>query len=154
MEQKESQFNRVAEIKLSYHPNVKAMDRPKISCSLDVYQILMDNWDLGLIELQEQFKIILLNRANRVIGISEISKGGIDGAIMDARLIFGIALKACACSIVLAHNHPSGNLTPSNADLKITQRIKECGKLLAIEVYDHLIISADSYLSMAEEGLM
>ncbi|MFC4213406.1 RadC family protein [Pedobacter lithocola] len=154
MKQNEFPLSAVAEIKLSYHPHFKANERPKISEPKQCYKIFMDNWDLGLIEIQEQFKIMLLNRANRVIGISEISKGGIDGAVVDARLIFAIALKAGACSIVLVHNHPSGNLTPSKHDLNLTKRICECGKLLQIDIHDHLIISVDGYLSMAKEGLM
>lgn len=148
------QLNRVAEIKLSYRPLVRPMDRPKVSDSRAVYELLLANWDLDLIELQEQFKIILLNRANQVIGISEISKGGMSGTVVDTRLIFGIALKACASAIVLAHNHPSGNLKPSSADLMITKRIVECGKLLEIDIFDHLIVTSDGYLSMMDDGLI
>lgn len=154
MEQNELQLNRVAEIKLSYHPMVRPMDRPKVSNSREVYQFFLEGWDLDLIELQEQFKIMLLNKANRVIGISEISKGGMSGTVVDLKLVFAIALKACATAIVLVHNHPSGNLRPSSADLTITKRIKECGNLLEIDVFDHLIVTSDGYLSMMDEGLM
>lgn len=154
MAQKHFPLSEVSEIKLSYHPVVKAVNRPKISCSREVYQLLLKNWDLDLIELQEQFKIILLNRANQVIGISEISKGGMSGTVVDTKLIFGIALKACATAIILAHNHPSGNLSPSSADIMITKRIKECAKFLEMEFFDHLIITADGYLSIVEEGLI
>jgi DNA repair protein RadC len=154
MEKNELQLNRIAEIKLSYHPLVRPVDRPKVSDSREVYQLLLANWDLDLIELQEQFKIILLNRANQVIGISEISKGGMNGTVVDTRLIFGIALKACASAIVLAHNHPSGNLKPSAADLMTTKRIVECGKLLELDVFDHLIVTPDGYLSMMDDGLI
>ena len=148
------QLNRVAEIKLSYRPLVRPMDRQKVSNSSEVYQIFAEGWDFDLIELQEQFKIMLLNKANRVIGISEISKGGMSGTVVDLKLVFAIALKACATAIVLAHNHPSGNLKPSSADLMITKRIVECGKLLEIDVFDHLIITSDGYLSMMDEGLI
>lgn len=97
---------------------------------------------------------MLLNKANRVIGISEISKGGMSGTVVDLKLVFAIALKACATAIVLVHNHPSGGLRPSSADLTITKRIKECGNLLEIDVFDHLIVTSDGYLSMMDEGLM
>lgn len=105
-------------------------------------------------ELQEQFKIILLNRNNRVIGVCEVSRGGMSGTLVDAKLVFGIALTAGACALVLAHNHPSGNLTPSKMDLQLTAKLKEGGKLLDVAVYDHLIISAEGYLSLADKGLM
>jgi len=91
-------------------------------------------------ELQEQFKILLLNRGNKVVGIYELSTGGITGTVADPRLIFTAALKANAVALILAHNHPSSSLNPSNADISLTQKIKEGGKLLDINVIDHLII--------------
>jgi DNA repair protein RadC len=130
MKKNEFPLARVAEIKLSYHPNFKAAERPKISESKQVYKVLIENWDLGLIGLQEQFKIVLLSRANRV------------------------ALKAGACGIILAHNHPSGNLTASRADMDLTAKLCAGAKLLDIEIFDHLIITVDGYLSLAEEKLM
>ena len=154
MKKNGSPFSGVAEIKLSYHPNLKAFQRPKISKSVEVYKILLENWDLGLIEFQEQFKIILLNRSNHVIGISEVSKGGIEGTVVDPRIVFGIALKAGASAIVLAHNHPSGNLTASVSDMQLTDKLRAGGKLLGIDVYDHLIISLDGYFSLADQAMM
>ncbi|MES2653301.1 MAG: JAB domain-containing protein [Bacteroidota bacterium] len=154
MKKNEFPLSRVAEIKVSYLPHFKASERPKLTSSQQVYTILLDNWDLGLIELQEQFKIILLNQRCRVLGICEVSRGGITGTIVDAKIIFGIALKAGACAIILAHNHPSGNLKPSKSDLQLTEKIWQGGKLLDISVYDHLIISADGFLSFAKENLM
>ena len=102
--------------------------------------------------MQEQFKILLLNRANKVLGIYEVSTGGMSGTVADPKLIFATALKACASSIILSHNHPSGNLKPSNADLQLTQKVKEGGKLLDIEVYDHIILTTEGYYSFADEG--
>jgi DNA repair protein RadC len=83
-----------------------------------------------------------------------LSKGGMTGAVVDVRVIFQVALKACATSLILAHNHPSGNLDSSDADLKITRQIKEAGLILDIPLLDHLIMTTDSYLSMADEGLL
>lgn len=93
----------VAEIQLSYHPAVKPSQRPKVSTSVEVYELLKANWDTDRLELQEQFKVMLLNRANRVLGIVEISSGGMTGTVSDPKLIFGVALKAAACSIILSH---------------------------------------------------
>src|SRR6476620_5478684 len=128
----------VSEISVSYKPKFKASERPKVSSSRQVYDILIDHWNTDIIELKEQFKIMLLNRANKVIGIYEVSNGGISGTIADPKLIFSTALKTCASSIILTHNHPSGNLRPSEADIKLTEKIKAGGKLLDIAVLDHV----------------
>lgn len=143
-----------AEINVSYRPNLKAADRPRISTSKDAFDVLIGSWDLDRIELQEQFKIILVNRANRVIGIFEVSSGGMSGTLADPKLIFATALKCCACGIILAHNHPSGNLRPSSADIALTRKLKAASGLLDIELHDHLIVSAEGYLSLAEEGVI
>lgn len=149
----QSSLFQVAEISIAYRPNFKASERPKVTSSQQVYDIFKENWDENLIELQEQFKVMLLNRANRVIGIYEVSNGGMTGTIADPKLIFSAALKACACGIVLAHNHPSGNLIASQSDVHLTSKIKAGGKLLDIEVLDHVIITTDGYFSLSDEGL-
>jgi len=107
----------------------------------------------------EEFKILLLNRANRVIGCYEVSSGGTCGTVADPKVIFAVALKCCATSIILAHNHPSGNLKPSQADILLSQKLKAGGRLLEIEVLDHIILSPEinsdkPYYSFADEGLM
>lgn len=98
--------------------------------------------------------MILLNRVNRVLGIYHVSSGGIAGTIADPKLIFMAALKGSASGIILSHNHPSGNLKPSQVDLQLTKKIVEGGKLLDISVVDHLIITSEGYLSFADEGLL
>lgn len=102
----------------------------------------------------EQFKVVLLSRANKVLGIIQISSGGIAGTVADPKLIFASALKACASSIILAHNHPSGNLGPSQADIQLTRKIKAGGELLDISVLDHVILSSEGYFPFADEGLI
>lgn len=144
----------VSEISVSYRPKFKASERPKVTSSKQVYDIFSSNWDKDILELKEQFKIMLLNRANRVIGIYEVSNGGMSGTIADPKLIFSTALKSCASSIILSHNHPSGNLKPSEADKRLTQKIKNGGELLDITVLDHVIITAEGYFSFADEGLL
>lgn len=145
---------RVAEVKLTYRSKVKASDRPKITCAEDSREVLLKSWDLGKLEFVEQFKVLLLNRANQVLGIYEVSTGGIAGTVADPKLIFVAALKACASGIILCHNHPSGNLQPSAADIQLTKKIKEGGALLDIAVFDHIILTSEGYLSMANEGLL
>lgn len=144
----------VAEIQLSYKSNVKPSLRPKITASRDCYQILLDSWDLSRLELLEQFKVLFTNRANRVLGIFELSTGGITGTVADPKLIFVAALKAGATGIILSHNHPSGNLQPSQADIDLTRKIKEGGKWLEIQLLDHIIITSESYYSFADEGII
>lgn len=144
----------VAEINVSYRPKFRASDRPKVSSSKEVFDILFDNWDLDKIELQEQFKILLLNRTNKVIGIYEVSCGGISGTLADPKLIFGTALKCCASGIVLAHNHPSGNLRPSQEDITLTRKLKTAAGFLDIDLHDHLILTVEGYYSFADEGML
>ncbi|WP_187263771.1 JAB domain-containing protein [Pontibacter beigongshangensis] len=151
---KKSGLNRVAEIKLTYRSKVKPSERPQVTCSTDCAEVLRQSWDTGKIEFVEQFKVMLLNRANRVLGIYELSTGGVAGTVADPKLIFAAALKACASSIVLCHNHPSGNTKPSAADLQLTKKMKQGGELLDIVVLDHIILTSETYYSMADEGLL
>ncbi|WP_439879607.1 JAB domain-containing protein [Pontibacter sp. MBLB2868] len=151
---KTSAFTRAAEVKLTYRNKVKPADRPQVTCSTDSYQVLKVSWDMGRIEFVEQFKVLLLNRANRVLGIFEVSTGGVAGTVADPKLIFVAALKACASGIILCHNHPSGNLKPSQADLQLTKKIKQGAELLDMTLLDHLILTSETYYSMADEGLL
>ncbi|TCD16972.1 DNA repair protein [Pedobacter psychrodurus] len=145
---------KIAEVQVSYKPDYKASERPKITSSKQAYDLLMRQWDLGKIEFLEQSKMILLNRENRVLGIVDISTGGVSGTILDPKIIFSIALKANTSSIIISHNHPSGNLKPSHADIRLTNQLKDGGKLLEIVVWDHLVISNDNYYSFADDGMM
>ena len=150
----ETKQMKVAEVTLSYKTKVKASDRPQITSSQDVHRLLKINWNYEIIEFIEEFKILLLNRANRVLAIVPISVGGTSGTIADPKVIFVAALKMNAASIIAVHNHPSGNLKASHADLELTKKLKAAGKLLDLEVLDHIILAKDGYISMAEEGLM
>jgi len=142
-------FN-LAEITVNYSTKVKAADRPRVSCSRDAEQLLTKVFPS--LEHVEYFYIICLNRANQVLGFHQVSKGGISGTVTDVRVIFQVAIKSNSSGLILAHNHPSGNLQPSEADLKITRKIKEAGALLDVSVLDHIIIADEGYLSMADEN--
>ena len=99
-------------------------------------------------------RCFLTNRANKVLGIIELSSGGIAGTVTDPKLIFAAALKAGASGFLICHNHPSGNLTPSESDLLLTKKLKEGGRLLEVQLLDHIIITSESYFSFADEGIL
>ncbi|SFE63235.1 RadC family protein [Sunxiuqinia elliptica] len=102
----------------------------------------------------EEFWVLLLNRSNTVIDKFMVSQGGVTGTVIDVRLILKTALEKLACSLILCHNHPSGNIQASEADKKVTQKIKEAAQLMEIAVIDHVIIAHDQYLSFADEALL
>ncbi|WP_025146570.1 RadC family protein [Pedobacter jeongneungensis] len=148
-----SLFN-LAEIEISYKPKFKPVERPQIDSASKAYSLLLNNWDVNKIELVEEFKIILLNRRNRVLGIVNISQGGMSGTIADPKIIFAVALKACASGIILSHSHPSGESNPSEADIRLTRKLTEAGKLLDLPILDHIIVCSDGYYSFMDEGIM
>jgi len=145
---------KVAEVQVSYKPDYNIIERPKITSSNQTFQLLKSQWDMGKVAFLEEFKILLLNRSNRVLGIVDISMGGVSGTYVDPKVVFATALKANCSSIILVHNHPSQDLKPSDADIKLTKRLTECGKLLDIMVWDHIIISENSYYSFADNGII
>ncbi|MCC9018461.1 JAB domain-containing protein [Flavobacterium lipolyticum] len=150
---KETQNWKIAsEIELIYKTRVRASERPQIKSSRSTYELAMRTWDLGKIDFFEQFKVFLLDRSNKVLGIYEVSSGGTTGAFVDLRLLFSAALKANAKALIVIHNHPSGKTLPSVADRLITQKIKEAGIILDIVLIDHLIISSEDYYSFADSS--
>ncbi|MGO4771115.1 JAB domain-containing protein [Flavobacterium sp. W22_SRS_FK3] len=154
METLNQNWQNVSEIELTYKTKVKNSERPQIKSSKDAYKLVLSAWDHNKIEFFEQFKVLLLNQAHKALGIYEISSGGIAGTVVDIRLIFSSALKANATSLMMIHNHPSGNLIASEADKQITRKVKEAGRLLDITLLDSLIITAESYYSFADEGAL
>ena len=142
----------LAEIEISYKPKYKASELPKVVTSADAYGCLKDVFPS--LDYREYFYILCLNRNNKVLGYCQISSGGLSGTVADVRIIMQTALKSNACSIILSHNHPSGNLVPSEADKDLTKKIREAGKFLDIPALDHLILTSESYFSFADEGLM
>lgn len=152
--QKSSSWKTVSEIDLVYRTKVKSSDRPKITSSKSAYAILMECWDPDKVEFIEQFKVLLLNQANKVLGVYQASSGGIAGTVVDIRLLFAAALKANAVGIIVSHNHPSGKTDPSEADKSITRKIRTAGELLDIKLLDHLIVTVENYYSFADEGAL
>lgn len=145
-------MNTIKEIKVSYSSGVN--NKIKINNSKDSYELLKSCWNMNTIELQEEFMVLLLNRNNQVLGIYPLSRGGVSGTIVDAKLVFSVALKCNASSIILAHNHPSGNLQPSEMDKRLTEKLKRAGEFLDINVLDHIILSRQNYYSFSDERQM
>lgn len=142
----------VSEIQVSYYPRL--IQSEKITSSGDAVDIIRKAWDKRTIEMQEEVKLILLNQSNTVLGIYNLSKGGINSSLVDVRLILSVALKCLATGLILIHNHPSGNLNPSNSDLDIVKKLNESCKLLDITLLDSIIITKESYMSFGDDGML
>jgi DNA repair protein RadC len=125
--------------------------RPQVRSSRDAYLAIAAT----LMDLpHEEFWILLLNRANKVMSREQVSLGGVAGTVVDAKIVFRKAIEGMASSIILVHNHPSGNLQPSQADIDLTKKLRQAGQTLDIAVLDHLIIAENSYFSFADENLI
>jgi DNA repair protein RadC len=143
----------LSEISINYSPKVKLSALPKVLTSKDAETQFRSVWS-NKMEYIEEMYLMILNRANKVLGYSKISHGGMSGTVVDTKVVFQTALKAHASSIMLAHNHPSGNLKPSEADLRITKIIKEAGRIMEIPLLDHIILTQEGYYSFADEGIL
>ena len=144
----------VAEVKVKYQSKLSTTINPRVNKSLDAENIFRMNWSEDM-ELVEEFNVLFLNRANYVKGIFRLSRGGITGTIADPRILFATALKGLAVGIIVAHNHPSGSTKPSSQDMELTRRLKEGGKLLDIQLIDHIILAPHSgFYSFADEGIL
>ena len=145
---------KISEVKLTYKSKVKASERPSACSSNASYQLFKKAFDPDTIELKESMKMLLLNHANRVLGIMDVSDGGTSSTIVDVKMLLQCALLTNANGIIICHNHPSGNLQPSMEDLMLTERIVKACELMGLQLLDHLIISAErnQYYSFADEG--
>lgn len=139
---------KVREIQVTF--NQDAYFFGQVSSSFDVYQFIKDRILSG-IEVQEHFIALYLNQANKIIGYYHHSTGAINATLVDVEIVAAVALKTLAKSVVISHNHPSGNLSPSEADRSLTRRIKEALKLFDISLIDHLVITQNGYYSFAEK---
>ncbi len=149
------ELSELAEIQVKYTSPISADDSVQVKSSADIYNAVHPLWDKDMIAYQEAFLLLLLNRANIIIGYRWISFGGMSATVVDAKHIFGIALKCAASSIAICHNHPSSNEKPSVADIDLTRQFQKGADLLNIAFLDHLIITPDStYYSFADEGLL
>jgi DNA repair protein RadC len=142
-----------AEIEITYKCKRKPSLFMTVNTSLDSVFIFRKAWSNDLEFIEESY-MILLNNANCVLGCVRISKGGLASTVIDLRIVFAIALKCLSTAIIIAHNHPAGNLYPSESDILLTKRICEAGKLIGIAVLDHIILTREGYYSFSDEGFI
>lgn len=145
--------NIVAEVQLSYKSKVKASERKQVKSSQDIYKILLPFYE-DIIDFREFAFVVYLNRQNKVIGVLKISEGGCAGTVIDNKLVFQGALLANAQAIILSHNHPSGTLRPSEADIQLTEKAVQLGDLMDLPVLDHIILTSEGYYSFSDMGLI
>ena len=147
-------YNNIPEIKISvsFDKNLKKSELIKIGSSKDAYKVFQRVFNADTFHWSEEMIMLCVNNSNKVVGFYKISSGGMTGTVVDVRMIFTTALQCAATSIIIAHNHPSGTLIPSDADLTITKKIIEAGKVLDIRLLDHLIITDESFYSFADNG--
>lgn len=145
--------NQLREIKISYS-RPKSQIENQITSSKSAEKVLRTAFELtgSQMDLQERFFILLLSRSNHVLGYHLLSSGGTTGTVADVKLAFGLALKCAASAMIIGHNHPSGALRPSQADLRLTENFKKAGELLECPVLDHLILTSEGYYSFADDG--
>ncbi len=144
----------VPEIELRYSLNMDLSDLPLVTSAKEAYQILLANWDRGKIGFVGQSKVLLLNQVGRVLGICTLTSATSTCTVTDPKLIFAAAITANASRIILAHNHPSGPLTPNNSEKAFTAIMKQAGLLLELPVVDSIIVTTEGYYSFCEEGEM
>ena len=146
-------IRKVCEIKVSHAPKIKVRERFQIKHSQDTYTLLLkEAFAPDTINYKEYVKLISLDKSHKAIGITTISEGGMDGSVVDIRLIMQIALLTHSSALILAHNHPSGTLRPSRQDDIITKKVKDAAQLMDITLCDHLIVCEDGYYSYADEN--
>lgn len=141
-------------ISVSFDKTIKKSELIKITSANDAYQVFKRVFNTDTFDWREEFIMLCVNNSNKVVGFYKISSGGMTGTVVDVRMIFTIALQCLATGIIIAHNHPSGTLIPSESDKAITKKIKEAGNYLDIKVLDHLIITDESFFSFANDGLL
>jgi DNA repair protein RadC len=139
-------------INVTYNKSIKKSELINITSSKCAVDILKNIFSQDTFGWTEEMILLCLNRANKPIAYYKISSGGTSGTVCDPKVVFSIALGTTASGIIIAHNHPSGNLQPSQADNILTKKIKEGGELLDIKLYDHIILTEESYYSYADEG--
>lgn len=145
-------FNIVNEIKLSY--SRKGNYERSISSSVDAVEIFREHFDAEEMDYRESFFALYLNQANKVLGIKKISEYGISSTLVDFRIVMQAARLCNASGIIVAHNHPSGNLKPSSCDIKMTNQINDAAKIMGMPLLDYIILTSDSHMSFADKGLI
>lgn len=145
----------VHELEIVYKPGNYKMDGEKLISSTSAVKLLKQAFNPNTIQCQEEFIVLYLDQENKLKGVYKMSRGGITATVADVRLILSVALKCLATGIILSHNHPSGNLLPSENDRVLTRKLKDACRLLDVTLLDHIIVTAHGgYYSFADEGVM
>jgi DNA repair protein RadC len=152
---KNLEISTVNEVCLKYKTKVKSSELPKINGSCDCVNIFrsIETYNNN-IDIYECFYCMYLSKANKVLSVMLISEGGISGTVVDLKKILAPAILQHASGIIISHNHPSGNLNPSQPDIDMTKKIKEAAKLIDVQLFDHIILTSEEYLSFSDEGLI
>lgn len=143
---------KLPQIEVSVRIKNKGAEKHQITCSSDIYKLSQLMFNQGTIEWTEEAIIMCMNRNNELIGFKCISSGGMAGTVIDPKVVFTIALQCSAHSVILMHNHPSGSLKTSSADDTVTHKLVEAGRMLEIQVLDHIIVTTEGYYSYADQG--
>lgn len=145
----------IQEMEVVYLPTKMQIDKEAILSSSEAYKLLKNLFNPNTISYQEECLVLYLNHASKLLGAQKLSKGGINSTVVDIRIILATALKSLSTGIILAHNHPSGKLVPSEADKRLTKQLNDACDLMDIKLIDHLIIGPkEGYYSFANEGLL
>jgi DNA repair protein RadC len=145
----------IQEMEVVYLPTKMQIDKEAILSSSEAYKLLKNLFNPNTVSYQEECLVLYLNHASKILGAQKLSKGGINSTIVDIRIILATALKSLSTGIILAHNHPSGKLVPSEADKRLTKQLNDACDLMDIKLIDHLIIGPkEGYYSFANEGLL
>jgi DNA repair protein RadC len=142
----------ISEIRINYFPR-KLKPITKITHSEKAYEVILEHWDKGTLEFQEEFKVLLLNNSNEPLGLYSLSRGGQTFAPVDLKILFGVLLKSAAIGFICVHNHPSKKLQASIGDVDLHKKIKKIASFHEINYLDNLIITSNSYTSFQDEGL-
>jgi DNA repair protein RadC len=143
----------VGEVGLVYKTDTSVADLPQITAPEQAYRYLLSIWDTNSLQLHEHVVLVMLNNDKKVLGWSRISTGSSRASVVDPKHVFQLALLGNCESFIMAHNHPSGTLRASAADIQLTKRLHEVGELLSIPLVDHIILTSEGYLSMKTRGL-
>jgi DNA repair protein RadC len=155
MENHTSLFLEVSEVEMTYKSKQKPSERPKITGSYEAVKIFKSLRDYEKnMEYKEVFYCMYLNKANKVLSVMRISEGTVSGTLVDIKMILQPAILQNASGIIMCHNHPSGNLTPSEADKQLTKKVKESAKIMDVALLDHVILTAEDSYSFADEGTL
>jgi len=144
--------NFVSEISVSYSHTYKR--KIKVTGADSAHKTLRKMWDTNLLNIQEQFCVLFLNNSNEVVGFRCLSSGTLTASLVDFKILFGLACKSLSSAIIIAHNHPSGKLQPSQGDINVTKKIKEAGNMLDIKLLDHIILTQNDYFSLNDNNLI